>query len=187
MATLKKNNAPMWRKSMLQNLSLDDLRSNLDEISEAGDYFGYSGDSLGEYYEEYRELFNELSMGATDLLEAFGRVEEYDGDAWAGWDDCTVALLGYVETVLGWDAAQYDYFKLMDSFEEDLAVKKAEKRLMRLTKAQLIRMFRQVLVTLVAYMDIKGSYDTLSAVVNELDARAAAMSNGSMSAAMGVM
>lgn len=175
----------MWRKTMLQNLSLEAIQTNLEEIGDAGDYYGYDGNSMGEYYEEYRELFNELSMGASDLNDAIQSIEEYDGEAFAGWDDCTVALLGSVQKVLGYDAAEMDYFSML-AWDEDQGVKEAEKRLLRLTKAQLIRLFRQVMVALVAYTDIKGSFDTLSAVVNELDSRAAAMQNGGMSQQMWV-
>lgn len=56
----------------------------------------------------------------------------------------------------------------------------------RLTKAQLITAFRRVMISLVAYWDIKGSFDTLSAVVNELDSRAAVLSNGTPSQSMWV-
>lgn len=178
MEKLNRAKAPMWRKTMLQNLSMDNIQTNLEEIGEAGDYCGYEGSSMGEYYEEYRELFNELSMGASDLNDALCRIGEYDDEAFAGWDDCTVALLGDVQKVLGYDSAEMDYFAMLDPWEEKQGVKEAEKRLSRLTKAQLIHLFRQVMVTLVAYMDIKGSFDTLSAVVNELDSRAAAMQNG---------
>lgn len=176
----------MWRKTLLQNLSINDIQTSLEEVSDAGDYYGYDGSSMGEYYEEYRELFNELAMGASDLGDALCQIEEYDGDAFAGWDDCTVALLGDVWKVLGYDAAEMDYFAALDPWEENQGVKEAEKRLLRLTKAQLIHLFRQVMVALVAYMDIKGSFDTLSAVVNELDSRAAAMQNGSTAQRMWV-
>lgn len=183
--TLNQAKAPMWRRTMLQNLDLNTIIENLDEIGEAGDYYGYYDSSMGEYYEEYRELFNELSMGACDLSEAISQIEEYDGESYAGWDDCTVALLGGVKKVLGYDSGEMDYFSML-SWDEERGVKEAEKRLMRLTKAQLIHLFRTVLVTLVAYMDIKGSFDTLSAVVNELDSRAASMQNGQMSQQMWV-
>ena len=170
---------------MLQRLSLDDIREDLEEISEAGDYYGYEGDSLGEYYDEYRPLFDELSAGASDLLDAISRLEEYDGEGFAGWDDFTVALIGPVHKVLGYDTSQMDYFSMM-AYDEAAAVREAEKRLQRLTKAQLIATFRRVMIALVAYWDIKGSFDTLSAVVNELDSRAAVLANGTPSQAMWV-
>lgn len=174
----------MWKKTILERLSLDDIRQSLEEISESGDYFGYEGDSMGAYYDEYKDLFNELSMGAGDLLDAIDRIEEYDGKAWVGWDDLTVALLGDVKTVLGYDTNTMDYFDLLTPWEEKAGVQEAEKRLMRLTKQQMVHLFRQVLVALASYMDIKGSYDTLNTVVTELDDRAAAMKNGGSSAKM---
>ena len=174
---------PMWRKTMLQRLSLDDVREDLGEISEAGDCYGYEGDSLGEYYDEYRPLFNELSTGAFDLLDTIERIKEYDGESFASWDDFTVALIGPIRKVLGYDESEMDYFDLL-SWDEDAAVKEAEKRLHRMTKEQLIQTFRRVMIALVAYWDIKGSFDTLSAVVNELDSRSAVLANGTPSQSM---
>lgn len=185
MDTLKKSKSPMWKRSMVQRLALCDISHDLEEISESGDYYGYEGESLGEYYDEYRPLFDELSTGAYDLLEAIGRLQEFDGEAFLGWDDFVVALIGPVRKVLGYDADQMDYFDMM-AWEERAAVQEAEKRLQRLTKAQLIAMFRRVMIALVAYWDIKGSYDTLSAVVNELDSRAAVLANGTPSQSMWV-
>ena len=180
MNRLSKSKAPMWRKSMLCRLSLSDITNDLEEVSESGDYYGYEGESLGEYYDEYRPLFDELSAGASDLLDAISRLEEYDSEAFAGWDDFTVALIGPVRKILGYDTSQMDYFDMM-AWDEKAAVQEAEKRLQRLTKAQLIEMFRRVMIALVAYWDIKGSFDTLSAVVNELDSRAAVLANGTPS------
>lgn len=180
---LKQGAKPLWRKTMLQRLGIQDIQESLCEISESGDYYGYEGESMGEYYEEYRELFNELSMGAEDLIDAIDRIEEYDGEDFAGWDDCTVALLGKAHQVLGYDTAETDYYGMM-KFEQDLGVKEAQKRLERLTKKQLISLFRQVLVLLVSYFDIKAAYDTLNAIVCELDNRAAIMRSGTPAAAM---
>lgn len=182
---LSQAKSPLWKKTMLQRLSLDDIREDLEEISEAGDYYGYEGESLGEYYDEYRPLFDELSAGAYDLLESIERMQEFDGDSFAGWDDFTVALIGPVRKVLGYDTSQMDYFDMM-AWDEEAAVREAEKRLQRLTKAQLIEMFRRVMIALVAYWDIKGSFDTLSAVVNELDSRAAILADGRPSQSMWV-
>ena len=185
MNRLSKSKSPMWRRSMMDRLNLQDIVRDLEEISESGDYYGYEGESLGEYYDEYRPLFDELSTGAYDLLETMERMQEFDGEAFAGWDDFTVALIGPVRKVLGYDSDGMDYFEML-SYDEDGAVQEAEKRLQRLTKAQLIEMFRRVMIALVAYWDIKGSFDTLSAVVNELDNRASAMMSGKPSQSMWV-
>lgn len=42
------------------------------------------------------------------------------------------------------------------------------------------------MIALVAYWDTKGSFDTLSAVVNELDSRAAILASGKPSQSMWV-
>lgn len=185
MNRLSKSKSPMWRRSMMDRLNLQDIVRDLEEISESGDYYGYEGESLGEYYNEYRPLFDELSAGACDLLDAISRLEEYDGEGFAGWDDFTVALIGPVRKVLGYDTSQMDYFDMM-AWDEEAAVREAEKRLQRLTKAQLIGTFRKVMIALVAYWDIKGSFDTLSAVVNELDSRAVILASGKPSQSMWV-
>lgn len=180
---LKQAQKPLWRKTILQHLNLDDIRESLWEIGDAGDYYGYEGDSKGEYYEEYRELFNELSMGAYDLIDALEQCKEYDGETFSGWDDCTVSLLGKTQTVLGYDTVEADYYHMME-FEQDLGVEEATKKLERLKKNQIIALFRKVMTVLVSYMDIKAAYDALNAVVCELDNRAAIMQSGKPSGAM---
>lgn len=186
MAKLEKSCRPLWRKSILQGLDIATLQETLYEIGEGGDYYGYDDDgSKGDYYEEYKPLFDELAMGAQDLQEALDRIEEYDinGECIANWDDFTVALLGGVKHPLGYDETEMDYFRMLDC-DEDAAVREAEKRLERLTKRQLVENFRQVLTLLMMYVDIKGAYDTLNAVVCELDDRAAAMQDGKASERM---
>lgn len=181
---LKRASAPMWKRTLLQNLDYRSISDQLEEIAESGDYYGYSGPDMGEYYEEYRPLFDELSFGATELQEGLTEYNYFTGDELANkWDDCTVALLGDIMTVNGYEADGVDY-RSIAQFEQDLGVEEAEKRLLRLSKKELISLFRRVMTTIVCYADIKGSYDTLAAVVNELDERAAIMQNGQTSARM---
>jgi len=99
---LQAGKTPLWRKTMLQQLNLYDIMENLQEIAYAGDYYGYDGESMGEYYEEYRELFNELSMGAGDLSDAIRSIEEYDGEDFAGWDDCTASRWAHPSRPWAW-------------------------------------------------------------------------------------
>lgn len=174
----------MWKHTLLQNLDYGTISDRLEEIAESGDYYGYSGPDLGEYYEEYRPLFDELSFGATELLEGLTEYNYFTHERLANqWDDCTVALLGNVITVNGYEDDRIDY-RSITQFEQTLGVEEAEKRLLRLSKKELISLFRRVMTTIVCYADIKGSYDTLAAVVNELDERAAIMENGQTSARM---
>lgn len=164
---MKPSEAPLWKKSMLQRLNYTSITDFLYEISENGDCFGYDGGDEG-YYQEYKEQFDELSVGAFALLEA---LEEYD--VAENWDDMTVALLGYQERVLGYDAVETDYFTMANPYFEDLAVEEAKTRLMRLTKSELIRIFRSVMSVLVMFFDIKAAHDCLTSIVQELNERSA--------------
>ena len=164
---MKPSEAPLWKKSMLQRLDYTSITDFLYEISENGDCFGYDGGDEG-YYQEYKEQFDELSVGAFSLLDA---LEEYD--VAENWDDMTVALLGYQERVLGYDAVETDYFAMANPYFEDLAVEEAKTRLMRLTKSELIRIFRSVMSVLVMFFDIKAAHDCLTSIVQELNERSA--------------
>lgn len=166
---MKQSEIPLWRKSMLQHINLADIEQTLYEISENGDMFGYESDESG-YYQEYKEQFDELAFGASELLDAL-----YEHDLQEHWDDMTVALLGNTHTVLGFDTVEADYFHMVDPFCEDLAVQQAQKRLERLTKAELIRIFRSVLGVLVSFFDLKAAHDCLTSIVQELDEKSIIM------------
>ncbi len=175
---MKQSDTPLWKKSMLQHLNLGDITETLYEIFENGDMYGYENDEAG-YYQEYKEQFDELSFGANSLLNA---LQEYDLSE--HWDDMTVCLLGQTTTVLGYDSVEMDYYHMADPYCEDLAVQEAQKRLMRLTKEELIRTFRSVMVVLTSFFDIKAAHDCLTSIVQELNERAAIMERAFKKAGM---
>lgn len=155
---------------MLQSFSLYNIKDFLYEIGDNGDCYGYDRCEQGEsgYYQEYKELFDELSAGAYALREA---MESYDLED--NWDDMAVALLGYQQRVLGFDSVADDYFAMLNTYQEDFAVEEAEKRIKHLSKDEMIRTFRKVLVTLTLFYDIKAAHDCLTSIVEELDYRGA--------------
>lgn len=163
---MKQTRNPLWKKSMLQRLNLSDITDELSEISENGDLYGYDNGEIG-YALEYKALFDELSDGAYELWKTLGQY-----DLSEHWDDMTVALLGYRQCVLGFDSEKTDYFKMLDPYDEDMAVQEAEKRLMRLTKSELIHTFRNVMTTLVLLFDLKTAHDCLTAIIQELEQHA---------------
>lgn len=167
---MKQSARPMWKKSMLQSFSLYNIKDFLYEIGDNGDCYGYDRCEQGEsgYYQEYKELFDELSAGAYALREA---MESYDLED--NWDDMAVALLGYQQRVLGFDSVEDDYFAMLNTYQEDFAVEEAEKRIKHLSKDEMIRTFRKVLVTLTLFYDIKAAHDCLTSIVEELDYRGA--------------
>jgi hypothetical protein len=163
---MKQSKRPLWKKSMLEALDYGSITDWLYEIQENGDTRGYGGGDEG-YYQEYKNLFDDLAGGAGMLLDALD-----ESNAREFWDDMTVALLGQTQKVLGFDAVEEDYFGMLDC-EEDWAVQEAEKRLERMTKAELIRNFRTVLITLVSFFDLKAAHDCLTSIVQELDEKGA--------------
>lgn len=164
---MKASETPLWKKSMLEKLNIEELKNALWEIADNGDCFGYDTAESG-YYLEYKEEFDELSAAAYNLIEV---TDEYDLEE--NWDDVTVGLLGLNYTVLGYDAAELDYFKMLSPYEEDAAAEEAVKRLKRLTKDELIKTFAKVFRAIMLFMDIKASHDCLVSIVEELDDRGA--------------
>lgn len=164
---MKQSQTPLWKKSVLQHLNLYDIKEYLYEISDNGDMYGYDGGDEG-YYQEYKDLFDDLAAGAYRLWETLD-----ENDVEENWDDMTVALLGETQKVLGYDTLENDYYHLVNGYQEELAIEEAEKRVMRLTKQDMIRCFRKVLGTLVAFYDIKTAHDCLTSIVQELDEKGA--------------
>lgn len=167
---MKRSETPIWKRSCLEKLNLFAITNMLDEIAENGDMYGYEETSVEGYYSEYKDQFDDLAGLAYRLEEA---LDEYDLQE--NWDDATVGLLGDIYTVLGYDEVEIDYFRLFDRYEEDLAQSEAVKRLNRLTKMELIRLFSRVLAGIVLFYDIKAAHDCLCSIVEELDDRAVLM------------
>lgn len=172
---MKRSKTPLWKKSCLAaGLGWENVTDWLIEVGENGDMYGYEDTSVEGYYNEYKDLFDDLSAGAWGLYEAISEHDGYQGYSLREvWDDMTVGLLGDLFTVYGYDAAELDYFKLNDEYEEALAVEEAQKRLGRFTKSELIKFFRKVLMTIVMFYDLKAAHDCLTSIVEELDEKGA--------------
>lgn len=165
-----KREKPIWKKSMLDGLDLGSIQNELYDMSENGDCWGYDDRDEGSYYDEFRELFNEIAAGATDLNEAIdSRCGMMDG----AWDDLTVGMLGDTQRVLGFDTVERDYYRMTEPYMEDWAQDEACKRVEHWTKREMMGNFKFVLSTLVSYLDLKAASDTMLAVVAELDYRGA--------------
>jgi hypothetical protein len=157
---------PLWKKSMVDGFSLSQMKDFLYEIMDNGDMYGYEhGDECG-YYLEYKEFFDEVAFGASELYEA---LDSYDMSH--NWDDMTVALLGQTHKVLVYDIVREDYFDMLNRWDEVYATNTAVRRIEKFTKKELITCFRQILTTLILFLDIKSAHDSLCAIVEELDDR----------------
>lgn len=165
-----KREKPIWKKSMLDGLDLGSIQNELYDMSENGDCWGYDDRDEGSYYDEFRELFNEIAAGATDLNEA---IDSWRGMMDGAWDDLTVGMLGDTQRVLGFDTVERDYYRMTEPYMEDWAQDEACKRVEHWTKREMMGNFKFVLSTLASYLDLKAASDTMLAVVAELDYRGA--------------
>lgn len=172
---MKQSETPLWKKSMLASLNLSDIYESLYEIAGNGDAYGYDTEDESEYYYMYAELFTELAIGADEIMMGINEITsdyEYNEDK---WNALSVALLGRQEKILGYDPMQEDYYAMLDpnAWENQAAVNEAEKKCKRMTKAELLKTFRQILTTITLFYDIKAAHDCLTAVVSELEEKGA--------------
>jgi predicted nuclease with TOPRIM domain len=162
-----------YKRPALLTLGWEKIRDELDEIQEACNdvaYFVNSGDDTllnaldGDSEEEY-----EFRIAFSDLE---GKVEElssmlYQSDAKEYFDDCTVGLIGNRYKTVGYDMMQEDYFGLT-GYEAELAHTLSGQRMMKHTKQEMLSIIGQCLGIVMAFLDIRHSYDYLKAVFDIL-------------------
>jgi hypothetical protein len=118
------------------------------------------GDEEDEY--EFRMLFGDLSAKCDFLNEAMA-----DNYVTEHLDDFLVGCLGGRYCVIGYDGYEEDYFGLT-RFESGLAQTESGKRLMRLTKEQLLSVAGQVMGIVISFLDVRQKYDYLRATFDIL-------------------
>ena len=171
-----------YKRSALASMGWDSIWIELEEIQEAcsdvrwffdqdGDETllnALSGDEEAEW--EFKVAFADLEAKAEHLYnairEGWGCMDDED-DPERTYNDCTVALIGNRYQTIGFDFDEEDYFSLT-TYEEGLAYTEAGKRLMRLTKKEMISTIGQCFGTLLAFLDLRQSYDYLKATFDIL-------------------
>lgn len=167
-----------FKRPALRSAGFERIMSDLEEICAACDEVVYAADGdwelignlIGDEEEadEFRMLFPGISADAERLYENLMDCSGLLHDAGTEYDDCTVALLGecykydYGLHISGFDPFETDYFALT-SFESDLATSESGKKLMRLTKAQMLDLISRSLRILMAYLDLRQRFDYLEA------------------------
>lgn len=121
---------------------------------------------------EFKFAFAALEAQADQLRQAMSEnwgypAQFYDTPYYRRYDYCTVALVGNRYRTIGWDADEEDYMSLT-RYEEELAETEAGKWLMRLTKKDMISTIGQSVGTLLAFLDLRQSYDYLKATFDIL-------------------
>lgn len=169
-----------YKRPALESLGYEAITTELDNIIEACTEIHWFADQDDETLLnaldgdeddvwEFKLAFADLEAKAEQLAEVIhdqfnwrnGDVPDRD------FDDCTVALIGNRYRVVGFDSDEEDYFSLT-SYERELAQTEAGKRLMRKTKADMISTIGQCVGTLIAFLDLRQSYDYMKATFDIL-------------------
>ena len=118
------------------------------------------GDNEAEW--EFRMAFADLAAKADRFHELWD--EMVDKQA---FDDYTVALIGNRYKLIGYDWDEEDYYSLF-GYEKDLAFTEAGKRVMRHTKADMLSNIGMCMGIMIAFLDLRQSYDYLKATFDIL-------------------
>ncbi|MCD8308799.1 MAG: hypothetical protein LUD19_03005, partial [Clostridia bacterium] len=121
-------------------------------------------DDNEDEFDEFKMAFTTLSLKCEELLDCIGG---YEDDVKNIFDDCTVSLLGNRYKMVGFDDYEEDYFSL-SKYEGELAETESGKRLMRLTKKEMIATIGQCMGILIAFYDLRAEYNKLETVMNIL-------------------
>ena len=170
----EKARALAYKRPALSSMGYRTIMEELELIQEACDEVQYwidsddgtlldafDGDTEQEW--EFKLAFADLSAGCYQLIDCI-----YDSvETEESFDDCTVALIGNRYEVIGFDGYQEDYVSLA-RYEEELAETEAGKRLMRLTKKEMIAQIGMSFGILLAFYDLRHKYDYLQAAMDVL-------------------
>jgi len=171
-----------WRKPALAGLNYYEMTDKLDEIQEAcGDiHWAYDDDETlintldGDEEEawEFKMAFSELEAEAYQLSEKFFEVfrnyadtEDIDHDFEKAFNDCSVALIGNTFNAVGYDGVQEDYFNLT-GYQQGLAFTESGKRIMKLTKKEMLSQIGQTLGIILSFQNVELKYEYLKATID---------------------
>ena len=170
-AARKKAEALRWKKPLVKELNLEEMRYNLGEMLETcGNvrwYLGKDVDELDELMGE-DEAF-EFQGSFTALAADIERIQEQFDDIWVPeyFDDFMAAVHPDGKELDGYDSFEEDYFRL-DTWQAERACREAKERIQRKTKNEIIDAAHVVIGILCQYMAVKYRFDSLSAVFDVL-------------------
>ena len=169
----EKARALAYKKPLVQNLNYEYISEQLYEISEECEEVRWyeddeetilnalEGDEDEAY--QFKMMFSDLSADAERMCEQLRYdtcIPDYFNDFFV-FMDCADSMGG----LMGWDSYEEDYIKLD---WEDFAVKESGKKLMRMTKEEILNTARQCFKVFVGYQSIQSRYDDLKCAFDVL-------------------
>lgn len=113
---------------------------------------------------EFRWAFTDLEAEAEQLYTCI-LDNDFGEDTERGFDDLSVALIGNVCDMVGYDGYEFDWDSLT-GYEARLAQTEAGRRVMRMTKAEMLSSIGQVMGIILSYQAVRLRYDYLKATVD---------------------
>ena len=168
-----------YKRPALASMGFEVLQNELWEIGEACNDVRWfleqndetllnalDGDNEAEW--EFRIAFSDLEAKAEELERIINDCFRWDNEGFARtYNDCTVALVGDRYRLVGYEFMEEDYCALT-AFEDGLEQTEAGKRLMRMTKAEMLSTIGQCFGLLLAFLDLRQQYDYLKAAFDIL-------------------
>lgn len=160
-----------YKKPMLEQLNYNsicdmlwDTQSKCEELlyldDSDRDLLINAMDGDEDEVEEFRMTFADISANCERLIGVIS-----DAYIEENFDTFLVTANGGFYKTVGYDSYEEDYFALI-GYEPELAQSEAAKRIMRLTKQEIVSLARTVFGVIAAYTDLVQHYDKLEAVYN---------------------
>ncbi len=164
-----------YKKSVAEGFNIDDIRSELRDLQNEMDDVRYyadgdedeliealDGDEEEAY--EFKMLFSELAAEAEKLDNL---IYDYHTDYADLFDTFFAAVAGGAVELLGYDDYEDNYYQ-MTTFEQELGESEAEKRLLRMTKQDIISAARRCFGIASAFLNIRYKAEYLRAAMDVL-------------------
>lgn len=161
-----------YKKPMLAELGLETIQIQLWEILDAcndvkwclegdnGVLESFFDDNEDEEF-EFKMAFSTLGAECEQLWELLAKADEIK----EYFDDCTVALIGNRYRLLGYDDYEEDYYSLT-SYDAHLSHTIAGKRIMRMTKSEMLSTIGQCVGILLAFCNVQYKYEYLKSTLD---------------------
>ncbi len=164
-----------WRKPALMDLSFSEINESLHKIMDVcGDirWAVNDDDALTNALDGNEEEAWEFKMAFTSLEgEAYKLQQElcenfyWDDDAEKSFNDMSVALIGDRYDTVGFDDYEEKYYSLV-SYDQDIAYSEAGKRVMRMTKAEMLAKIGQTLGIILSFQNVQLKYEYLKSTID---------------------
>lgn len=160
-----------YKKPMLREINLEAIQCWLTEAMEACSEWAWVDEELRDEMldafdgndEEYYAYQNAFAALDEDLNRFFDDLQECDIPEC--FDDFLCGIGGDGGVMLGYDAVEGDYFGLDTPYEQAIAIEEAHKRLMRLSKADMLNVAGKCFRIAMSYMALRGRLEDLTAAI----------------------